>query len=369
MKSKLIYSIGLLVVASCVLKAQDTLNVNGGFENPDTSLGWIYQTPVGYTTYAITGIDKHSGAKSLHANVTHAANPATYWDIQIGNEDIPAPHGQFYRAAFWAKSSTKSRIHALIGDYNYTELTNTDINLTANWTKYTMVCFNAGAATIKDSLRVVIQKFTVGDYYFDDFVFIQSPIGGVQVVRTGDSVLIQTGADMAPVPPVFDNSSFTVTVNGIDDTIRTVSLKTGNKKIIVLKLVRKVLPNDTVFVSHIGGKIAYLNPTGLPDDKLIAFSDTAENFADTTTHVSIKNLLKADNPVAIYPNPVSNQIQLSSVEGVQAITITNLAGQQLISINAPKSKIIDISGLKSGYYLISIYTRVGSVQKIKIVRK
>jgi len=58
--------------------------------------------------------------------------------------------------------------------------------------------------------------------------------------------------------------------------------------------------------------------------------------------------------LSVFPNPASNFILLSSIEGVTDFQIFNILGQPLISRTNPGTAIIDISGLNSGIYLIRI---------------
>lgn len=62
-----------------------------------------------------------------------------------------------------------------------------------------------------------------------------------------------------------------------------------------------------------------------------------------------------DNPtISVYPNPATNILQLSTIEGVTDFHILNIFGQPLISKTNPGSSSIDISGLNSGIYLVII---------------
>ena len=75
-----------LIISAFILcpffaNGQDTLNVNGGFEAADSSLGWIYQANSGKASYEIVSNDKHSGNKSVYIKVEKVATQ--YWEIQM----------------------------------------------------------------------------------------------------------------------------------------------------------------------------------------------------------------------------------------------------------------------------------------------
>jgi len=77
-----------------------------------------------------------------------------------------------------------------------------------------------------------------------------------------------------------------------------------------------------------------------------------------TTYVSSKiptgNHSIKENEIRIYPNPASQYLCLSTIEGVTDLQIINILGQPQISKTNPKTTTIDISGLNSGIYLIRI---------------
>ena len=63
----------------------------------------------------------------------------------------------------------------------------------------------------------------------------------------------------------------------------------------------------------------------------------------------------------IYPNPAGNIIQISDVDG--EATIYNTLGVAVNHIDELNSKIIDISNLQSGFYIIK--TKLGSQRFFK----
>jgi hypothetical protein len=80
------------------------------------------------------------------------------------------------------------------------------------------------------------------------------------------------------------------------------------------------------------------------------------------------NQLGDNQFLSVYPNPASQFLQLSSVEGVTCFQLFNILGQPLISKSYPKSATIDISSLNSGIYLIRIRQK-GSNKTFRFVKK
>jgi Secretion system C-terminal sorting domain/Carbohydrate binding domain len=364
----LIYTFFLATIA----KGQDTLNFNGGFESMDTmtlvppvdTMGWLFDAGSGKGFCKIMDTVTHSGSKAAYVNVSVIST--NYWDIQLGNENIKAPHGQFYRASFWAESPTKSSIFAMIGDYNYNTLSSIQVTLTPKWTKYIIMCGNDGLATNQDSLRVVFQKFIVGKYYFDDILFIQSNVASLQVFNTGDSVLVNTGFAMSAVPAVFNNNSFSVTVNGVADPVTSVTLSKSSNRIIVLKLTNLIKPGDKVFASHVGGKLSYSSSTGLPSTTLGAFADSVENYSNGTIPSYIKAIEKP-NQFLVYPNPAKDIINLLGIDLPKDVYFINNAGQIIQS--KIKSGVVSVSSLPQGFYIVKIVDNSGKSRYSSFIKK
>jgi len=73
----------------------------------------------------------------------------------------------------------------------------------------------------------------------------------------------------------------------------------------------------------------------------------------------------------VYPNPVSNTLNLSSKENIEAssINIYNTLGQLVLVIpNAQNTKSIDVSSLSAGNYFIKINSDKGT-SNAKFIKK
>ena len=64
---------------------------------------------------------------------------------------------------------------------------------------------------------------------------------------------------------------------------------------------------------------------------------------------------KLSNHISIYPNPVSNNLTVTGLAGKSTLKITNIAGKTMLEQNTGANSLnIDLSGLKSGTYILSI---------------
>lgn len=72
------------------------------------------------------------------------------------------------------------------------------------------------------------------------------------------------------------------------------------------------------------------------------------------------------NEIAIFPNPVQNNLQISSTENINSIAIFDILGKQInVSSN---TSTMDVSSLASGVYLAQITTPTGTVTR-KIIKE
>jgi len=117
--------------------------------------------------------------------------------------------------------------------------------------------------------------------------------------------------------------------------------------------------NDTVISvkKYVTSDSKNINDEGTLTCVVNSFADNLDA-QSITTYVSSKiptAIHSLNEPeIRIFPNPASQYLQLSSVEGVTNLQIFNILGQPLISKINPGTGTIDISGLNSGIYLIQI---------------
>ena len=83
----------------------------------------------------------------------------------------------------------------------------------------------------------------------------------------------------------------------------------------------------------------------------------------TATAISDSNA----STVSIYPNPTSDVVNLSSVDGIKAISITNLSGKTVWSGGASEFPL-NISSYAKGIYLVNVVTE-GGVKTEKVIVK
>ena len=66
---------------------------------------------------------------------------------------------------------------------------------------------------------------------------------------------------------------------------------------------------------------------------------------------------KADNKVSLYPNPTTDAFQLTGIEGTATITLSDLNGRLLLSIEIKNNQKVSVSSLPNGVYLATIQSK------------
>ena len=100
----------------------------------------------------------------------------------------------------------------------------------------------------------------------------------------------------------------------------------------------------------------------------IVTSDTTL-YAKWTEIVGVYKVKIDENNFILYPNPATNQVTLGGLQGGEIIIISDIKGQNLLTIKAANnSEILSISHLSQGIYLVRI-VREGTNSVLKLVVK
>lgn len=96
----------------------------------------------------------------------------------------------------------------------------------------------------------------------------------------------------------------------------------------------------------------------------------AEDYTvNVAASLSVNDLVKKDSNLKIYPNPVSDILNIDSASKIKSVKIYDLSGKnvltEVIDTNKPA---INVSSLSSGTYLITAETETG-LQSSKIIKK
>ena len=71
--------------------------------------------------------------------------------------------------------------------------------------------------------------------------------------------------------------------------------------------------------------------------------------------------------VSIYPNPFTDVLKISDVEGVKSVSVNDVSGREVKSL-APSAEL-NLSSLKTGLYIVNLKMEDGSVKSFKAIKK
>lgn len=76
----------------------------------------------------------------------------------------------------------------------------------------------------------------------------------------------------------------------------------------------------------------------------------------------------SNTKIGIYPNPVSDVLNLSDYKNIKSVTVSDITGRQVKTIANPDSAI-QLKDLKVGSYIVTINNIDGTSQSTKIIKK
>lgn len=99
------------------------------------------------------------------------------------------------------------------------------------------------------------------------------------------------------------------------------------------------------------------------DNNTFKITVTLEPLALATNEVTAK-----EKERIAYPNPFTDTLHIENVNNVKKATVTDLSGITVKTIDKPSSTI-NLSGIRSGLYILTLMMNDGSVKSSKIIKK
>lgn len=138
---------------------------------------------------------------------------------------------------------------------------------------------------------------------------------------------------------------------------------TGDQKAFIDGYVTagKIVPGagKSIVVTLVPAVVA--DPTATPP--VVASAAETRVTASASLGIDSKTL---DNSVSVYPNPTTGVITVNSPVAVEAITVVDVNGSQILS--ASKTNSVDLSNQSSGLYFVKVQTENGTTTKKVMVK-
>ncbi|MEJ5105464.1 T9SS type A sorting domain-containing protein [Chryseobacterium sp. MYb328] len=103
--------------------------------------------------------------------------------------------------------------------------------------------------------------------------------------------------------------------------------------------------------------------TGSPANSVLI-----DNFVYQFGSLSTSEVTTAKNEIKVYPNPFSDTLNISDISKVQSVSVVDLAGRVVKTIEKPSSEL-HLADLKQGMYLVVLHMKDGSKQVVKSIKK
>lgn len=103
-------------------------------------------------------------------------------------------------------------------------------------------------------------------------------------------------------------------------------------------------------------------------DTIYANQDTATSSYNDGIPLKVETLLTYDEKISLYPNPANNYININSTIEVGQIQLFDVTGRQMVNKTEDNIKLIDVSNLPIGFYLLKVILDNGYEYKTKILK-
>lgn len=106
-----------------------------------------------------------------------------------------------------------------------------------------------------------------------------------------------------------------------------------------------------------------LKHTGSPANSVLI-----DNFVYQLGNLSTSEVTTAKNEIKVYPNPFTDILNISDISKVQSVSVIDLAGRVVKTIEKPSSEL-HLADLKQGMYLVVLQMKDGSQQVVKSIKR
>jgi hypothetical protein len=314
---------------------------------------WTYVIPSGNTVLTTNIVGSGSLTKSPNqpsytpsTSVTLTATPSTHWIFSNWSGDLTGSINPASLAMSTNKNVTAN--FSIDNTFNYAFLYNTDGNL-EGWTTdplFSVSAHSSGLVTLTPTPNQ-FARFSLFNFPIPTANYNKLTITLKNNSATTDQLTIVIGTGIGSV--------FSYPITTSDSTIQSYEI------------------NLTAFATWLGDvnslRIRFAdadNPDlGKPSDAGTIVLDNVVFSFDPALEVNDNDF---NNDVAVYPNPVSNVLNINSERQIDSVIIFNISGQKVIENTSSFNGQIDVAKLTSGIYFVKV-TSNNSSSTIKFIKK
>ena len=157
----------------------------------------------------------------------------------------------------------------------------------------------------------------------------------------------------APLPVQLKNITATIKSNGVE-VAWNVANEIGIKAYIVERSATGSTDFSAIGTVNTNNKTAYSFIDASPVFP-VYYRLKIESLDGSIKYSNSLLVNKSVNNISIYPNPVTNNLNVAGLTGKSTLKITNIAGKTMMEQNTDANSLnIDLSGLKAGTYILSL---------------
>ncbi|PXY40174.1 hypothetical protein DMB65_13995 [Flavobacterium cheongpyeongense] len=389
----------LFLAAGCfssTLNAQNLI-LNGNLEagTGDVFTNWTKTNGGANLTADLVNV--HGGSRSLKA-ISTGANE---YSVQLQSDDITTVIGHNYEVSMWIKGTTGGNT-VRFSTSGGTAVYGSAFTVTTGW-QTCILSFTATATTTKINLDLGKGTDT---FYVDDVALYDvstAPtsdfiLNGNLEAGTGDTFTnwskyngaanltaetvevhggaralkaISTGANEYNVQLVSDAMNLVVGRNYTASMWIKASVAGSTVRFSTTATSANYGPNTTIGTSWQQISYTFAAKSTSTRLNLDLGKSTTTFYIDDITFIGANITLANEkfenqtNKVVFYPNPVQNDLNISSNAAIKSLIITDSTGRTVKTIkNAENIESVDVSALRHGLYILSTDTK----QKIKFIK-
>ena len=204
--------------------------------------------------------------------------------------------------------------------------------------------------------------------------------GVVTAIKPGTATIVATTTDGGlTAESVITVTAKTVSVTGIEVSPASIEVEEGMNTTLTATILPANATDPSFSWSSVNDTIASVDSEGVvtaikPGTATIIATSTDGGF----TAESVITVTATDNTgissfeetgVFIYPNPVKDLLYYENVSGIQQISVMDLTGRKVKSVNNPEGNKIDLSSLAHGVYLVTLHTERGEIYTRKVIKE
>ncbi|MET3538235.1 T9SS-dependent choice-of-anchor J family protein [Chryseobacterium limigenitum] len=122
----------------------------------------------------------------------------------------------------------------------------------------------------------------------------------------------------------------------------------------------------TFNLSSYVGQTVYISIHATDTDQFQLYADTF--VVDGIPTLGTSEIAGTKEITKVYPNPFADVLNISDVNNVKSVSVSDISGRLIKTIDKPSSEI-HLGELKSGLYVVTLDMKDGSKQTVKAIKK